>query len=284
MRRTTPLTQATETTTSPRGRLLRPLVFGVAATLSLAAPISAMAAGGAPTANNDQYTAVENHGLVVRWADVLDNDHDAEGDPFGLDGFTQPSHGSLVSTAIKGSPYSVTYTPTPGYKGPDSFQYTIVETTSGVNQISNVATIDILVGPNQAPTGAADRYTAVSGKPMAIGVPNGLLNNDRDAERDTLTVTGLTQPEHGGLTLFNAGISGAFTYTSDDDYVGLDSFRYRPKDAFGAIGDLTTVTLEVTPGPPAVTSIVITKVPGGMAGTRPLFQAQIGSWVCCMVR
>ena len=56
------------------------------------------------------------------------NDTDAEGDPLTVTGVTQPSNGT-ASVVTGGS--AVSYTPTPGYIGPDSFTYTISDGQGG---------------------------------------------------------------------------------------------------------------------------------------------------------
>ena len=57
--------------------------------------------------------------------DVLAGASDADGDPVTVVDFTQPAHG-VVACASGGA---CTYTPNPGYVGPDSFTYTISDGT-----------------------------------------------------------------------------------------------------------------------------------------------------------
>ena len=61
----------------------------------------------------------------------------------------------------------------------------------------------------------------------AVGVVGGVLDNDTDAEGDTLTVSLDTLPEHGELVL---AADGTFTYTPEPDFEGVDSFRYTVSD------------------------------------------------------
>src|SRR3546814_19984682 len=52
--------------------------------------------------------------------DVLGNDDDPDGDPLMVDGFTQPTNGTVASNADG----TLRYTPDSGFTGSDSFTYT----------------------------------------------------------------------------------------------------------------------------------------------------------------
>ncbi|MEO0718610.1 MAG: tandem-95 repeat protein [Pseudomonadota bacterium] len=54
--------------------------------------------------------------------DLLANDSDPDGDPITFDTFTQPTNGAIVDNGDG----TLTYTPNPGFSGPDSFTYTII--------------------------------------------------------------------------------------------------------------------------------------------------------------
>src|SRR5687768_6176234 len=90
--------------------------------LSAAAP-AAEADKAAPVAGVD--LAVTSPGAAVVIADVLANDHDPDGGALAVAGFTQPAHGSVAQTG----PGSFTYTPDPGFNGPDAFTYTLADDT-----------------------------------------------------------------------------------------------------------------------------------------------------------
>jgi hypothetical protein len=91
----------------------------------------------APIANNDVYTAAHNNVLTVNGVGVLANDTFTKAATVTV--HTAPTHGTLVLNANG----SFKYTPTNGYVGPDSFQYTASKATGG--GISNVATVTITV-------------------------------------------------------------------------------------------------------------------------------------------
>src|SRR5690606_3489038 len=75
----------------------------------------------APVAGDDHLVAEQDTPLTVEVAAaLLTNDADAEGDPLSLAGFTQPANGTLVDNGDG----TLTYTPTAGFTGSDSFTYT----------------------------------------------------------------------------------------------------------------------------------------------------------------
>jgi VCBS repeat-containing protein len=99
---------------------------------------------------------------------------------------------------------------------------------------------------NTPPVAVNDSYTLDEDTTLTVDAARGVLANDRDAERDSLTVASpqpVTAPAHGTLTL-NA--DGSFTYQPKPDYFGKDSFTYRASDGY-ADSDVATVTLTINP-------------------------------------
>lgn len=100
---------------------------------------------GAPVGYSDQYIVAANGTLSVTAAfGVLANDRDADGDSLTASLSSNAAHGS-VSIGADGS---FTYTPTAGYVGNDSFNYTAADGTSQ----SASTTVDIIVGDIDALT------------------------------------------------------------------------------------------------------------------------------------
>jgi hypothetical protein len=87
-----------------------------------------------PIAGNDSATTQQDTPVTV---DVLANDADPDRDPLDVTGATDPAHGSTVVNANE----TITYTPDPGYFGPDTFQYTISDGHGG----SDTADVSITV-------------------------------------------------------------------------------------------------------------------------------------------
>jgi len=168
----------------------------------------------APVAADDSDTTDEDAPITI---DVLDNDSDPDGDGLVVQSVTQPSHGTAVN---HGS--TVTYTPDPGFNGPDSFEYTISDGNGG----SDTASVSIAVATiNDVPVAADDSDTTDEDVPVTIDV----LDNDSDPDGDGLVVQSVTQPTHG--TVVNHG--GTVTYTPDPGFNGTDSFTYTISDGNG---------------------------------------------------
>lgn len=132
-----------------------------------------------------------------------------------------PGHGTAT---ISGS--SVTYTPSAGYIGPDSFTYH----ATGPGGTSNTATVSVTVQAPPAPT-------ASNG---SLSVPY------NTATSGTLSVSGVVtsyaivaQPAHGHVTLSGS----TATYTPNAGYTGSDSFTF---NATGPGGTSNTATETVT--------------------------------------
>jgi Bacterial Ig domain len=172
---------------------------------------------------------------------------------------TGPTHGSLASitnnACVAGSPNTdsatVTYTPTAGYSGADSFTYTVNDGTA----TSTPATASLTVSPNTAPTANATSKTTPQDTPAAVSL------SGSDPESCTLTFTIVTGPANGtlGSITDNACVAGVpntdsatVTYTPASGYNGPDSFTYKVNDG-NADSPPATASLTVTP--PAANTI-----------------------------
>ena len=107
---------------------------------------------------------------------MLANDFDVDGDtPLTIQSFTQGLHGTV--TCAGGS---CTYTPAPGYSGPDSFTYTISDGHGG----TDVGTVAVTVAAgNQPPVADDDSLTTAEDTSGQVNVLDG--DTDPDAG-DTL--------------------------------------------------------------------------------------------------
>jgi hypothetical protein len=120
--------------------------------------------------------AVDDHGQTVKDTpviiDVLANDSDPDGDPLSTVGVTTPQHGAAHVNADN----SITYTPAPGYVGPDAFSYSA---SDGQEDDTAVVTVDV-------------RLPALPGRTSGSGwIPDGSgkasfrFNAQRDGSRST---------------------------------------------------------------------------------------------------
>ncbi|MGP4058383.1 Ig-like domain-containing protein [Mycobacterium sp. 4D054] len=168
---------------------------------------------GAPVANDDSYTVVED-GILA--GNVLSNDVDDEGDSLTVSLVSAPANGALV---LNGDGTFV-YTPAANYNGTDSFTYIIGDGSL----TSRTATVTVTVTPvNNAPVAVGDSF----GTDEDSGLSGDVLTNDTDIDGDSLTATLVTGPAHGTLIL-NA--DGSFEYTPHADHRGTDIFTYTVTD------------------------------------------------------
>ena len=175
---------------------------------------------------------------------VLANDLDADNDPISAVLDVSPGNGVLTLN----SDGSLVYSPNAGYVGLDAFTY---HATDGVDD-SNVTTVTIDVqsaggggggSSNAAPVANDDTYGVNQDTTFSLAA-NGVLANDSDADGDSLNVVLVSPPTNGSLTL-NA--DGAFDYTPDFGFSGLDTFTYRANDGTDD-SNVATVTIDVSPG------------------------------------
>ena len=91
-------------------------------------------------------------------------------------------------------------------------------------------------GVNDPPVAVDDSATTPENTAVTIDV----LNNDSDADGDTLTVDSVTQGAHGSVINNDDDV----TYTPDSGFSGTDSFTYTVSDGNGGT-DTATVTVTV---------------------------------------
>ena len=141
-----------------------------------------------------------------------------------------PSNGSLTLRPDG----SYTYTPDADFFGTDSFTYR-VEDAEGAT--SGTATVSVTVTPvNDAPVAAGEAYTVAEDGILAVAASGGVLANDSDVDRDTLSAVVVDGPSRGALTL---NPDGSFLYTPAANYHGIDGFTYRAGDGALVSGDVT---------------------------------------------
>ncbi|TDW66953.1 CshA-type fibril repeat protein [Curtobacterium sp. PhB25] len=177
-------------------------------------------------------TSTDADGSITVPADkgVLDG---ATGTDLHVTDNTDPSHGDVVVDKDGG----YTYTPKPGYSGPDSFDYTVTDGSGG----TTTGTVTIVV----APKAVADTATTTASTPVDVVV----TGNDSGTK---LTVTAVTKPGHGEAAMTGGGggagtgNTGTVTYTPADGFSGTDTFTYTVTDPTGGTAK-ATVTVTVKP-------------------------------------
>jgi gliding motility-associated-like protein len=184
-----------------------------------------------PVAVDDTVSSNPNTSVPIA---VLANDMDADGNNTIFLGSisikTQPIHGIIVIDPLTGI---VTYTPTEGFGGLDSFTYTIKD-NFGVE--SSLATVSISV--NVKPMGINDMDSTVINVPVVVSV----LTNDPG--KANATVLKATDPKNGSMVI---KADGTITYTPGNGFSGKDDFTYFLKNKEGLQSDPIKVMIDVRP-------------------------------------
>ncbi|MDY7228677.1 Ig-like domain-containing protein [Hyalangium rubrum] len=195
----------------------------------------------APTANNDSYTVDEDSGATA--LDVLANDSTAPdtGETLSITAVTQPLNGTVTFTAS-----TLSFTPAANFNGTVTFTYTVSDGNGG----SDTAQVTVTVRPvNDAPTANDDSFSVAED---SVATVLNVLGNDSVVPDtgETLTVTAVTQPANGTVTL----ASGVVRFAPAANFNGTTTFTYTVSDGNGGTAT-ATVTVTVTPVNDAPTAI-----------------------------
>jgi hypothetical protein len=188
-----------------------------------------------PVAQNDTAVCAINKSIQI---DVLANDTAGPGESLNAKSVTiagTPQHGTATVNSTTGS---VTYQPTTGYSGSDSFQYMV---SDGLGAKSNKASVSVRIQP--APIANDDTATLQANHSVTINV----LANDTSTggSLNIASVKIVVAPTHGTTAVTN----GAVTYTPASGYSGLDTFQYSVEDNLGTTSNVATVSINVTAPP-----------------------------------
>ena len=204
---------------------------GIGGTSGTAAVTVSVAAPAPPTVSNTSLTASYNgSGSVVLPVGGL---YSSIGFPGG-----SPVHGVLSLTGA-----TVTYIPTAGYYGADSFTYN----ATGLGGTSATATVYVTVPRPPPPTAGNIAVDTLWGTSAVFNVPV-------SGYYDSITIPNL--PPLGGV-----GISGStVTYTGIPGHVGPESFIYTASGP-GGVSAPGTITVTVVAPPPPTAGDVSANVP-----------------------
>jgi len=207
------------------------------------------AGGGAtnqpPSVSNEGYLANEDLQLVVAFPTqgLLFNDSDPDGDALSITAVngsaanvgnaTITTQGGSLNVASDGY---FTYDPAAEFNGQDSFTYDV---SDGTHTGTGTATITVQA-VNDPPMATNDSVGTTTTTPIVVTAP-GVLDNDTDADGDSLTAILVSGPAHAAS--FNLSADGSFTFTADSGYEGPDSFTYKAND--GSV-DSNVATVSIT--------------------------------------
>ena len=230
-------------------------VTGFAGSAASLAFTVAVQANQTPAAVDDAYTVAEGATLSVTAATgVLLNDTDPGANTLTAVLVTNPTRGALT-LSIDGS---FTYVHSGGEDTSDSFTYVANDGTGD----SNVATVTITVtSVNDPPVASGDAYTVAEGGTLSVTAATGVLDNDTDAEGNSLAAVLVTNVNKGRITLDG---DGSFTYVHSGGEDTSDSFTYNANDGTGD-SNTATVTIAVTSvnDPPVASGDAYTVAEGG---------------------
>ncbi|MDH5232017.1 MAG: Ig-like domain-containing protein, partial [Gammaproteobacteria bacterium] len=173
----------------------------------------------APSANDDQYALDEGETFTASIS-VTANDVNPMDD--GL--FVNPTavQAPLFGLLTLNTNGTFTYQHDGSENHSDSFVYRV---RNGVG--SAVATVILNINPvNDAPIAVDNVYTLDENAFFEVSAP-GVMANDSDAENDALSVSLVTLPQHGALTLNS---DGSFGYAHDGSEASSDQFSYQLTD------------------------------------------------------
>jgi large repetitive protein len=187
-----------------------------------------------PVATADTLTVVEDSGATT--VNVLANDNDGvdTGETLTITSVGTPTKGGVVTLAA--NKLSVSYTPAPNFQGIETFTYVLSDGNGGT--ATGTATITV-TNVNDPPTATTDTLTGFKNTANVFNVlANDLFTPDPS---ETFTITSVTQPAHGTLSITSNGTR--VTYIPATDYTGADSFTYTMQDPGGLSA---TATANVT--------------------------------------
>jgi VCBS repeat-containing protein len=171
---------------------------------------------------------------------------DLDGDTLTFVITQRPANGVVSLDPLTGQ---FTYTPLAQFHGADQFHVVVDDGKGGTAYSIVDITVNHVVPPNQVPVADDDKLVMWEGESIAISV----LTNDTDADQDSLSIVGLTNPQHGSVIVDTQ--TGLPVYTPTAGFVGSDQFTYTISDGKGgtAVGTvIIDVKAALTPDEKAV--------------------------------
>ncbi|TML92889.1 MAG: tandem-95 repeat protein, partial [Actinobacteria bacterium] len=195
----------------------------------------------APVAGNDSASTQPATPVTVS---VLANDSDPDNDPLTVTGASSPAHGTAAVNANN----TVTYTPTSGYSGPDSFNYTISDGRGGT------ASATVTIAVDNPPVATSQSVSVNEGATSTVT----LTGSDPDSDPLRFKVTSLPASGKlydgtgtGGhviaaseLPYALTGAGNTTTYQPNAGYSGPDAFQFKAND--GQIDSTAAATVSIS--------------------------------------
>lgn len=188
-----------------------------------------------PTVRDDSFAInpnTLNNPLEVLANDSIEPDRD---ETLQILSLTAPAHG----TAIIDNGIRIAYTPEPGYLGPDSLTYTVLDSNGA--QATGTVSLTVTV-VNNPPIATPDSYS-INRNSTANRLR--VLANDSTLPdvNEVLTITTVSAPNRGG-TIVAAENNTVLRYTPAPQFAGVETFSYTVSDGRGAFAT-ALVTINV---------------------------------------
>jgi hypothetical protein len=232
----------------------------------LAEPLESRAMLTVPTAVDDYFETSQDTAITISATSLSANDLGGEGG--SLEVALVLGSGPLFGKLSVGNGGNLIYTPGPGFYGDDRFnyfafagnQYSQSQATVNIHVKQSLSPIGGIVislpnnlfpgqyscftavAPTSAPLANGECYVTAEDTPLTLTAP-GLLTNDFDGDRSSLTAALESKPAHGEVSI---DTDGGFTYLPAQDYFGSDEFAYRLSNNGELVG-IARVSIEVTP-------------------------------------
>lgn len=204
---------------------------------------------GTPVAVDDFYSIMwDPNDPWTHVPGILANDYDPDGLPLSAELVSGPKHSVTGDWKFRLEPNGeFVYCPEELFLGEDTFTYMV---TNGF-EYSEPACVTIRTERrSMAANSVEDSYTVCAGTTCDEPAPGVLGNDFLKVDIGFYDACLIQDTEHGDLCLNS---DGSFSYTPDEGFMGMDTFRYTAYcQIYGGPGDYTQVTLTVTGNEPPV--------------------------------
>ncbi len=232
---------------------------GRGGTATAAVVITVKPVNDGPIARDDSTSTEEGAAVTVS---VLANDSDADGDPLTVGNVTPGNYGTTTTDGRK-----VTYSPSPGWSGTDSFTYLVTDGHGGSDRAVVMVTVEAIgtVSVTTIPGGLAGAenrppITTVSGETtVAEGEPLRLEITAQDPDGDEVKISVGDLPEWAN---FVDDGNGEATITGTPGFEADPWSEILISASDGTVTETVTVTVEVSDvnRPPRIGTITFSGV------------------------
>lgn len=192
--------------------------------------IAVLNANDLPTTTEDTYWVTPG---VPEILSVLDNDSDSDGsiDPKTVRIASNPSRGTATPTPDG----KIQYAPNSGFRGDDSFFYTVRDNSGTIS-----ANTRVRVRVNAAPSTTPDSLSVKVNTPTMLDVLFNDTDPDSAIKRDTITIV-----SPSSRASLQVQPDGRISFSPQTDFLGITTFTYVVSDIEGRQSAPTDVTVRV---------------------------------------